>query len=90
MKFKERLKADQEIFRSLSKEERPLFIWDYYKIPILSVLIALVLTVTALISWAGKKDIAMYAVFVNSDVSVVQAEPAMLEALLAEIEKGMN
>ena len=90
MKFKQRLQADREIFRSLSKEEKPLFIWDYYKIPILSVVIALVLTVTALISWAGKKDIAMYAVFVNSDVSVVEAQPEMLNALLAESGTDMD
>ena len=90
MKFKDRLKADREVFKTLSKEEKPLFIWDYYKIPILSVVIALVLTVAALISWAGKKDVAMYAVFVNSDVSLVETDAALLDGLLAEAGVDMD
>ena len=88
MKLKDRIKADREVFQSLSKEEKPLFIWDYYKIPILSVAIALVLAITTLISWAGKKDIAMYAVFVNSDVSLVETDAALLDHLL--VEAGMD
>lgn len=90
MNFKARLKADREVFQSLSKEEKPLFIWDYYKIPILSVAIALVLSICALISWAGKKDIAMYAVFVNSDVSLVETDAALLDNLLTDAGMDMD
>lgn len=82
MKLKDRVQADREILRSLNREERLLFFWDYYKIPILAVVSALVLTVMALISWAGKKDVAMYAVFVNSDAAVVQTKPESLNEML--------
>ena len=82
MKLKERLQSDRAVFRDLDRQERLLFIWDYYKIPILAAASALVLLVTALLSWAGKKDVAMYAVFVNSDVSVVEAKPELLDELL--------
>ncbi len=82
MKFRDRLKADREVYASLSKENKILFIWDYYKIPIIGVSAALVLGLLAVLTWAGKRDVAMYAVFVNSDVSVVQTNPEQLDALL--------
>jgi len=90
MKLKERMQADREVFRTLNREERLLFIWDYYKIPILAAVSVLVLTVMTLISWAGKKDVAMYAVFVNSDVSVAEVRPALLDDLLAEAGVDME
>ena len=90
MKLKERIQADREVFRTLNREERLLFIWDYYKIPILAAVSVLVLTVMTLISWAGKKDVAMYAVFVNSDASVVETKPELLDALLAEAGVDME
>ena len=30
MKLKQRIQADREVFRTLNREERLLFIWDYY------------------------------------------------------------
>ena len=84
MKLKQRIQADRAVFRTLSAAEKPLFIWDYYKIPILGAVSALVLLVLALFSWMGRKDVAMYAVFVNSDVSLVQTRPELLEGLLAD------
>lgn len=83
MKMKQRLMADRETLRTLDKKDRLLFLWDYYKIPILAVAAAFVLTVMVMVSWAGKKDIAMYAVFVNSDVSLVQPQPEKLDELLS-------
>lgn len=82
MKLKERLLTDRETLKTLNRQERLVFIWDYYKIPILAAVSALVLLVMVFASWVGKKDIAMYAVFVNSDVSVVQTRPETLDALL--------
>ncbi len=83
MKLKDRVRADREILRSLGREERLLFIWDYYKIPILAAVSAIVLLVMVLVSWAGKKGIAMYAVFVNSDASAVQTQPELLNEMLS-------
>ena len=83
MKLSDRIKADKAQLRTLSKESRRLFIWDYYKLPILSAVCILLVLVLAVCTWAGKRGTAMYAVFVNSDVRVVQAKPELLDALLA-------
>ena len=90
MKLKKRLAADRQILKTLNREERLLFIWDYYKIPILSVAVTLVLLVSVLVSWLGRKDVAMYAVFVNSDVTVVEARPELLDHLLVEAGVDME
>ena len=83
MKMKKRLAADREIFQTLDRQQRLLFIWDYYKIPIIAVISAVILALMVLITWAGKKDVAMYAVFVNSDAAVTQTKPELLDELLA-------
>ena len=83
MKMKKRLAADREIFQTLDRQQRLLFIWDYYKIPILAAASAVILTLMVLLTWAGKKDVAMYAVFVNSDAAVAQTKPELLDELLA-------
>lgn len=84
MKLKERLKSDRETLRKLDRQGQLLFIWDYYKIPILAAASALVLLVMVFASWMGKKDVAMYAVFVNSDAAVVQVKPELLEEVLGD------
>ena len=90
MKLKETLKSDLKVLQSLGKQERLQFIWDYYKIPILAVTTALVLLVMVLTSWVGRKDVAMYAVFVNSDASFSQPQPEMLDDLLVAAGMDMN
>ena len=84
MKIKDRIKADAEVLATLSPRSRALFIWDYYKIPIIAAVCALVLVLMAAATWAGKKDVAMYAVFVNTDVSITQAHPEQLDELLRQ------
>lgn len=84
MKHKDRLMADREIYSSLSKKSKRLFIWDYYKLPIIAATSAALILLLAIFTWAGKRDVAMYAVFVNSDVSVAQTDPGRLDALLAQ------
>ncbi len=90
MKLKDRLKADREVYAALSGQSRLLFIWDYYKLPILAAAAALVLGLLALLTWAGKKDTAMYAVFVNTDVNVVEEKPELLDALLTRAGVDME
>lgn len=84
MKLKDRIRADREVYASLNKESRRLFLWDYYKIPILAAAAAVLLLTVAIVNWAGRRDIAMYAVFVNSDTGLVETEPEKLDALLAQ------
>lgn len=83
MKLKDRLRADRAVFASLSGQSKALFIWDYYKIPIIATASVLLLGLLAVLTWAGKQDVAMYAVFVNSDAAVVQTKPEELNDLLA-------
>ena len=90
MKLKETLKSDLKVLQSLGKQERLQFIWDYYKLPILAVATAMVLLVMVLTSWVGRKDVAMYAVFVNSDASFSQPQPEMLDDLLVAAGMDMN
>lgn len=90
MTLKKRLQEDLNKLRAMERKDQLVFIWDYYKIPIVSVAVALVLLVMVLTSWAGKKDIAMYAVFVNTDVSVVEPQAQMLDDLLAAAGVDMD
>lgn len=84
MKLIDRLKADKEIYKTLDKESKRFFIWDYYKLPIIAVGAVLLILLLALGTWAEKKDIALYAVFVNSDVSIVETKPELLNELLEQ------
>lgn len=84
MKLKDRIRADKEVYASLSGRSKGLFIWDYYKIPIVAAASVLVILLMAAATWVEKKDIAMYAVFVNTDVSVAQTKPEQLDALLIQ------
>lgn len=90
MKLKDRLKSDRETLRKLNRKDQLLFIWDYYKIPILAAVSALVLAVMVFASWIGKKDVAMYAVFVNSNAAVVQTRPELLDELLSTAGVDMD
>ena len=90
MTFKERWNRDRQTLRSLDKKQKGIFLWDYYKVPILAVAAVLILVPMALISWASRKDVAMYAVFVNSDAAVVQTRPEILDDLLREAGVDME
>ena len=82
MKLSERLKADKEIFATLSRNDKILFAWDYYKIPILAVLCAVLLLTIGLVTGLKQQKIAMYAVFVNTAYLDVEPDGEALDALL--------
>ena len=46
MKLSERLNRDKEMLKTLEGNSKYLFIWDYYKIPILTALCLLVVLVS--------------------------------------------
>ena len=83
MKLIERLKLDKETLETLSGESKRNFIWDYYKIPILTSVCLLLILVIGLVSGLKKQDVAMYAVFVNAEYVDVQPDGEALDALLA-------
>ena len=82
MKIKKRLKLDRQAFSQLNHHDRLVFLWDYYKIPILALVCAAVLTVVTVLTTASRGKVAMYAVFVNT--ASPEGDRQALEALLAQ------
>ena len=66
------------------RQSRIQFIWDYYKIPILTVLFLVTVAVIALFSNAGKADVKMYAVLLNSDSLVTECDDTVFERMLED------
>ena len=66
MKLKAKIQRDKQALSQLDRNGKLLFIWDYYKIPILSVLCVLVLGLLTVLTSASSGKAAMYAVFVNT------------------------
>ena len=84
MKLKQRLAQDRETLKRLEGKSRRVFIWDYYKIPIIVLAVAVVLGAIALGSAVGHGKCVLYAVFVNADRLDTAHDPAALEALLEQ------
>lgn len=82
MKLSERLNRDKEMLKTLEGNSKYLFIWDYYKIPILTALCLLVVLVSILVSAAGRKDVALYAVFVNAQTVEQAPDESVINALV--------
>ena len=84
MKFRERLQADRAALARLQGKDKIEFLWDYYKLPILSLVCVLVIGVLVILSGTGHRDVAMYAVLVNTDRLDEAPDAAVLEALLEQ------
>ena len=84
MKLRERLKADKAALARLQGKDKIEFLWDYYKLPIISLACVLVIAVLVLLSGTGHRDVAMYAVLVNTDRLDEAPDPAILETLLEQ------
>lgn len=82
MKIKERLRRDKEVLAELDRQGKLLFLWDYYKIPILAAVCVLALALITIATSAGSRPKAMYAVLVNTAGSPGDRE--MLDRLLSE------
>lgn len=66
MKLRKRMERDRQAMAQLDRNGKLLFLWDYYKIPILSVVCVLVLALLTALTSASSGKAAMYAVFVNT------------------------
>ena len=66
MKLKAKIQRDKQALSQLDRNGKLLFLWDYYKIPIRSVLCVLVLVLLTVLTSARSGKAAMYAVFVNT------------------------
>ena len=82
MKLTERIRRDRAELAELDRNGRLLFLWDYYKIPIISILCAVLLTAVTILTSAGSGKAAMYAVFVNAFNA--DGDRAALDSLLEE------
>lgn len=67
MKWKAQLQKDKQTLARLEGRQRWLFIWDYYKLPILGVLLALLLGAVGTATFLHSAKTAFYAVLVNAD-----------------------
>ena len=85
MKFTERLSKDKEQLAKLpDNKSRFLFIWDYYKIPIIAVLSVLAIFLIIAISNIGRKDASMYVVLLNNDSSLVDCDESIFDEVLKD------
>ena len=87
MKLSERIRRDRQRYAALSPSEKRTFLWDYYKIPILALVCAVLLGSIALLEGLNSRSVALYAVLVNADPDT-QAAQTCLEDLLTD--SGMD
>lgn len=81
MKLRQRWEKDRETLKKLSGRDKWLFVWDYYRIPLIAAACVMLLTAITLLTNAGREEVALYAVFVNTDVSLEEPDASALNAL---------
>ena len=87
MKLSERIRRDRQRYAALSPSEKRAFLWDYYKIPILALVCAVLLGSIALLEGLNSRSVAVYAVLVNAAPDT-EAAQTCLEDLLTD--SGMD
>lgn len=90
MTYKERMQKDRTVFAALKGRDRLLFLWDYYKIPILAVVCAAALILISVVTGTGRRNVAMYAVMVNTTACGDDVDAEALNRLLADAGVDMN
>ena len=81
MKLRQRWEKDREALKKLSGRDKWLFVWDYYRIPLIAAACVMLLTAITLLTNAGREEVALYAVFGNTDVSLEEPDASALNAL---------
>ncbi|MDO4940498.1 MAG: hypothetical protein Q4E33_02275 [Erysipelotrichaceae bacterium] len=85
MKFIERIKKDKETFDGLKdRKTKLIFLWDYYKIPIVSAILVFFICIFSLIRVLTTKPVLMYAVLVNSDAQILEVDDSVFTDTLEE------
>lgn len=82
MTLKNSFKTDRETLKRLDRKGKLQFIWDYYKLPIIAVAVSLALLVSVVSINLSRSNVAMYAVFVNTDQTGLKPDAAALDAVL--------
>lgn len=81
MKLRQRWEKDREALKKLSGRDKWLFVWDYYRIPLIAAACVIFLTAVTLLTNAGREEVALYAVFVNTDIRLEEPDASALNAL---------
>jgi len=83
MRLSERLKKDSEQLKKLpDRKSRLTFIWDYYRIPILTLLCVAAVLLIAAINNIGRPKVFMYVVLLNNDSSIVKCDDTVFDRYL--------
>lgn len=90
MTWRNSLRQDRETLKRLEPKARIQFIWDYYRLPIIAAAVGLALLITAVGLNLGRGEVAMYAVFVNTDQTGLEPDAALLDAVLEEAGTNMG
>lgn len=70
MKFTKRIKEDWQKVKDLPTKEKWEFFWDYYKIPVICILLAIVLVVQGVASVANQKQIVFSGFCINCKIGI--------------------
>lgn len=70
MKFIDRIKEDWQKVKDKPRKEQWEFFWDYYKIPAICILLAVVLVVQGIFSATNKKEIVFSGFAFNCKISI--------------------
>lgn len=90
MTWRNSLRQDRETLKRLEPKARIQFIWDYYRLPIIAAAVSIALLITAVGLNLGRGEVAMYAVFVNTDQTGLEPDAALLDAVLEEAGTDMG
>ena len=64
--------------------QRAVFIWDYYKFPLLALLFLLLFLFAVFLGNAGREDVCLHAVLINNDSLIRDCDDTVFDRLLAD------
>lgn len=83
MKWREQLEKDKKQLAELKTTEKKIqFIWDYYKIPIITVTVIVAILIVSAISNIGRQNTKMYVVLLNNDSLVSECDETVFNRML--------
>ena len=78
MSLKDRIKKDRVTFENITnKKDKYIFLWDYYKAPIILTILVFVLLLYLLFSIIGRRQNILYVVLLNTDSSIVEVNESI-------------
>lgn len=85
MRWTEQLKEDRKkLLRMGDARQRAVFIWDYYKFPLLALLFLLLFLFAVFLGNAGREDVCLHAVLINNDSLIRDCDDTVFDRLLAD------